>query len=289
MTGTAMGRWLAALMCLALTGCMFSPGKFVSNLDVRQDGAFSFSYAGEIHLLALSKLAQMGRGAADADFTPQSCNADGSGEERNCTEAEINRQKAEWAEQRSQAEDRRKRENEQMKSVLGGIDPSDPKAAEELAGRLRRQAGWRKVDYKGDGLFEVDFAIAGRLDHDFAFPTIERFPSANAFVTVSRRADGSLRIDAPAFGGAGGMEPWKSMMRGAAMEGAARSDGKGAQFPMPDGRFTITTDAAVLANNTETGPETEPETGRPGTRLAWTVTPQSDAAPMALLRLTPAR
>lgn len=285
MTGTAMGRWLAALMCLALTGCMFSPGKFVSNLDVRQDGAFSFSYAGEIHLLVLSKLAQMGRGGTDADFTPQPCNAEGSGEERSCTEAEVNRQKAEWAEQRAQAENRRKRENEQMKAILGGIDPSDPKAAEELAGRLRRQAGWRKVDYKGDGLFEVDFAIAGRIDHDFAFPTIERFPSANAFVTVSRRADGSLRIDAPAFGAVGGMEPWKSMMRGAAMEGAERSDGKAAQFPLPDGRFTITTDAAVLANNTEAGPETDLR----GTRLAWTVTPRSDAAPMALLRLSPDR
>lgn len=285
MTGTALGRWLATLMCLALTGCMFSPGKFTSTLDVRQDGAFSFAYAGEIHLLALSKLAQMGRDAGDAAFTPQPCLADGSGEERNCSEEEINRQKSEWAEQRTQAEDRRKRENEQMKSVLGGIDPSDPKAAEELATRLRRQAGWRRVDYKGDGLFEVDFAIAGRLDHDFAFPTIERFPSANAFVTISRRADGSLRIDAPAFGSAGGMDSWKSMMRGAAMEGASRGDGKAPQFPMPDGRFTITTDAAVLANNTETGPETDAR----GTRLAWTVTPRSDAPPMALLRLTALR
>jgi hypothetical protein len=76
------------------------------------------------------------------------------------------------------------------KLMLGGMGPSSPHAAEEFAQRLRRQAGWKRVDYKGDGLFEVDFAIEGRLDHDFTFPTIERFPMANQFVQVALRSDG---------------------------------------------------------------------------------------------------
>jgi hypothetical protein len=68
-----------------------------------------------------------------------------------------------------------------MKAMLGGLDPSDPKAAEELAARLRRQAGFKSVVYKGNGLYEVDFAVSGQLSHDFAFPTIEKMPQITPF------------------------------------------------------------------------------------------------------------
>ena len=186
-------RWIAGAALLLLSACLFTPGKFVSTLDVRQDGTFAYAYTGEIHMLALSRLAQMGR--EGGTFTPQTCFGDNGGTERACTAADIDEQKREWTENQARAADRRKRESEQMKGVLGGIDFSDPKAAEELASRLRKQAGWKRVAYKGDGLFEVDFALAGRLDHDFVFPTVERFPQANAFVTLTRRQDGTLRIE----------------------------------------------------------------------------------------------
>ena len=270
---------LAIALGLALSACLLSPGKFISALDIRKDGRFSFSYAGEIHLLALSKLAEMGNASASETFKPEPCKVEDSDAERKCTQREIAQQARQWQDIRKQAEEKRRRDGESMKAMLGGIDPSNPRAAEELATRLRRQAGWRRVIYKGDGLFEVDFAIAGRLDHDFSFPTIERFPMANAFVQLALRSDGSLRVDAPGFAASASGGPWQGMMAAAAASGG----GKEAMPPMAviDGRFTVTSDGAVLANNTDEGPQPDPA----GQRLAWTITPQSQAAPMALIRL----
>ncbi len=270
---------LLAALSLALAACMLTPGRFTSSLDLRKDGHFAFTYTGEIRLLALSKLAEMGRNASgDETFTPQPCYPADGGEARECTRAEIDKQKREWSEQRARGAEKRARDNELMKAMFGGIDPADPKAAEELAARLRKQVGWRKVLYKGDGLYEVDFAIAGSTSHDFSFPNIERFPMANPFVQVIVRNDGTVRVDAPAFGPGAAGEPYRSMMQAAAM-----SDGKPDAFKLPamDGTFTITTDGAVLANNTDEGPQADPA----GQRLSWTVNARSTAAPTALVRL----
>lgn len=263
-------------LCLALAGCLLSPGKFVSQLDIRKDRSFSFTYTGEIHLLALSKLAEMGN---DSTFRPQPCTQANSAAVRTCTAAEIAEQKRKWQEERTAGSQKRMRDAESMKAILGGIDPSDPRAAEELATRLRRQAGWRAVRYKGDGLFDVDFAINGKLDHDFVFPTIERFTMANAFVQVAVRSDDTIRIDAPGYAAALSGEPWRSMM-----SAAAASDGKAnaPNFPTIDGHFTIRTDGAVLANNTDNGPQADPA----GQRLDYTITPRSAGVPMALIRIT---
>lgn len=261
-------------LAIVLAGCMLIPGKFVSELDIRRNGQFSFSYSGEIHLLALSKLAQMGRGDS-AVFVQQPCWRDS--EEVNCSESEVKAQKSEWEESRKRVVASRAKDSEQMKAVLGGIDPADPKAAEEFAARLRRQAGWKRVEYKGDGLFDVDFVLSGTLTHDFAFPTMERMAMVSPFVQIALRNDGTVRVDAPGFGSFQGMEPWR-MMQMATIAGQNK-DTPG--FPVMDGRFILRTDGAVLANNTEDGPQTI--TG--GQTLVWSVNPRSQSAPMALLRL----
>gem|GEM_PF-6770588 len=98
--------------------------------------------------------------------------------------------------------------------MLGGIDPADPAAAEELAARLRRQTGWNRVDNKGDGLFDVSFSLTGRIDHDFLFPTIEGFPRSNFFVVLSRRQGGTVRIEAPGFVPQSRGNPFEAMMAG---------------------------------------------------------------------------
>ena len=137
--------------------------------------------------------------------------------------------------------------------------------------------------YKGDGLFDVDFVIAGRLDRDFAFPTIERFAYAQPFLTLSRRRDGSVRLDAPGFSAlasGGGANP---LMAGLGM--AMAKDGASPSLPQPEGSFTLTTDAEILANNTEDGAKP----AAAGKRLGWTVAPGTQAAPMAVLQLAIAR
>lgn len=272
----AIGAVVAMAMLLA--GCLLTPGRFTSDLDVRKDGRFSFAYTGEIHLLPLSKMADAG--AEEGTFTPSTCYNDETGEERKCTAAETKQQKDDWETQRAQSAEKRKQDADSMKAMLGGIDPSSPQAGEEFAARLRRQAGWKKVVYKGDGLFEVDFALSGKLDHDFTFPTIERFPMAIFFVQIVRRADGSVRIDAPGFGPAQSGEPFGSMMGGLAKSPSGTS-GETPGAPVIDGKFTLRTDAGILANNTDEGPQPDPA----GQRLDWTVNLRSQGAPTALLKV----
>lgn len=279
MTWKRAGTWaVAAVMALTLSACLLTPGRFTSALDLRKDGRFSFTYVGEIRMLALSKLAQM---ANEGSPFKAECTDDDL-KPRKCTPAETAEQRKAWDAEQAASADKRRKDAEQMKTLLGGIDPSSPQAAEELASRLRRQAGWKSVVYKGDGLFVVDYAVAGRLDHDFTFPTIERFSLANAFVQLTRRVDGTVRVDTPGFAASSGAgNPFAAMMGGMGM-GTGGSEEKGTT-PLPtfDGQFTLTTDGQVLANNTDEGPQ--PDTA--GQRLAWAVTPRSAAAPTALVKL----
>jgi hypothetical protein len=268
------------LLSAVLTACFVLPGKFASTLDLRKDGRFSYSYKGEVWVMGLSKLSEMGN--TPAKFEPSTCYDDNDNmSERECTKEEIEAQKASWEIEQQAGAEKRKKETEEMKALLGGIDPSDPKAGEELAARLRRQAGWKTVTYKGDGLYDVDFAIAGRIDHDFNFPTIERMAMVTPFVAVNRRADNSVRIDTPGFAAGGGSNPMAAMGGLAAM-GAAGEDGdKGPKFPKVEGTFTITTDGKVLANNTDEGPQADTT----GQRLIWTIDARNPAGPTALIKL----
>ena len=295
-TRLANGRRLGAVallvtLGLALTACMLSPGKFTSELTIRKDGHFRFSYNGEIHVLALSRFADLmnsgggSAGTSEDSFTPEPCYGDPpkaeaatTSPERKCSDSELAEQRRSWQERRDAAATRKRSEAESMKAMFGGIDPGDPKAADELAARLRRQAGWRKVVHRGEGLFDVEFATEGQLSHDFAFPMIERFPAANPFVQLMLRSDGSVRVDAPGFAPAAAGEPYRGWMQAAALsEGKQRMP----RLPELDGTFVVRTDAAILANNTELGPQSDAA----GQRLEWRVNQRSAAPPMALVRL----
>ena len=260
--------------CLLVAGCFLLPGKFASELTLRRDGTFAFAYQGDIHVLALTKMAQDQAGE-EAKFEPQPCYDDNTGDERECSADALSVQRSDWETQQEAARAKRKDDAEMMQKMLGGIDPADPRAAEELAERMRKQAGWRSVTYAGDGKFVVDFAIAGRLDHDFTFPTVEKLPIVTPFVAAFRRADGSVRVDAPAFAINSSGGPMAGMA-----SGLAEKDKAG--FPELDGTFAVLTDGEILANNTDDGPQA----GAAGTkRLSWKVTPRTAVAPTALIRL----
>ena len=47
---------LAFIAPMALSGCLLLPGEFNSELDIRQNGEFSFSYKGQIQLVGLANL-----------------------------------------------------------------------------------------------------------------------------------------------------------------------------------------------------------------------------------------
>lgn len=258
----------AGLLTLFLSACLLMPGKFASELDVSKTGKFSFRYNGEIIFLPLSRMSR-----DNETFEPEPCET-GDGETRQCSAAEIAEQKAEW--DREQA-DKEQMQAASMKAFLGGIDPKDPRAAAEFAGKLRRQAGWNRVEHKGDGVFDVAFALSGTLDHDFVFPTIEGVAMANAFVQISRRSDGTVRVDAPGFGPSSNPLAMGGLMQSA----LAKGDSERMDVPVTEGSFTIRTNAEILANNTDEGPQADPV----GQRMDWQVTPRLPAPPTALLRL----
>ena len=269
---------------LALAACIVAPGKFESTLDLRQDGRFTFSYSGQIYLLALSRLAEMANESeASGEFVESTCYDDEGVEERPCTDEEIAEQRQAWEEQAAARKASAEREAEQMRQVLGGIDPADPEAAEELAERLRRQEGWKRVDYRGNGLFEVEFSISSRMGHDFTVPTLERFPMSNSFVIANLRQGNTVRIEAPGFSAPGGGNPMQGMMAG--MAGALGSpvgeDSDVPPGPEMDGIFRIVTDGQILANNTDEGPTA----GGTGQVLEWKVNKRTQSAPMALIQL----
>jgi len=260
---------LAGSLVLLLAACVFAPGRFTSQLDLHRDRTFAFRYTGEILMVPLMK------GEKDA-FSPQACHDEESFEERVCSSDELAQQKADWDKQQ---EEKRKSDAQAAQMLLGGIDPANPESGRELADRLRRQAGWNKVEYLGDGKFDVEFAMAGRLDHDFVFPTLEGFPMSNAFVQVFVRRDGSVRVEAPGFGPPAGAAAMGGMMAGMAKDAGA-GDGP---TQKADGSFTVVTDGTILANNTDEGPVAAPTGG--GRSLMWKVNPRTPAAPTALVKL----
>lgn len=273
-------RFAAAVLCLLAAGCFLLPGKFTSELAVRRDGTFAFSYRGDIHVLALSKQAQSELGN-DAPFKPvPMCKPETSTDDA-CSDDSEAIQRETWNNTQEAGKAKKQQDAELARQMLGGIDPSDPRAAEELADRMRKQVGWRSVQYVGDGKYIVDFAISGRLDHDFSFPSLERVPAINPFVAIYRRTDGSVRIDAPAFSGSANGGPMAAMMQ--SMGGGSGGDKVAPQgVPELDGTFAIVTNGDILANNTDDGPLATSNGLR---RLTWKVTPRTANAPTALIKL----
>lgn len=274
---------LAAALSLLLTACLVTPGKFEASLDVRKDGRFSYAYKGEIFVLGLSELMKADQAADKPEFVKMPCFADDSiDSERPCSTEELAEQKASWESEQATRVEKEKKDLEMAKAMLGGLDPSDPKAAEELAARLRRQHGWNSVVYKGNGLYEVDFKVSGQLSHDFVFPTMEKMPQVVPFFVINRRANGEVRLESPAFAAdatGGGFGTFAQMM---AAEAASKGKvGEMPNLPQPSGRFVLTTDGTILANNTDEGPKADPA----GKRLEWIISPREKAGPMALIGL----
>lgn len=279
---------------LALSGCFMSPGKFTSELALTGPDTFTFSYEGEIFFLTLSKLAMMGATTEEA-FTPSECYDEETYEARECTAEELDAQRADWEAGAEERAAKAKKDAEMMKAIMGGIDPTDPKATEEMVRLLERQKGWNRVVHKGDGLFEVSYSVSGTLGHDFMFPTIEGFPATNPFVQMILRDGGQARVNAPAFVFQNGDNPMGAMMggmgslAGLAAMGAAEEGAEGATpaeqipgVPTLDGTFTIRTAPGmrILANNTDEGPEAAPGGGE---LLRWTISPRTTQAPTALI------
>ena len=278
-------RMFIAAAPLLLTGCLWGPGKFASDLTLKKDGSFVLDYKGEI-VLQTPPDAQ----AKAEPWTPDKvrCRNDGEVEVqpwigeveadddnpiRPCTAAEIAKAKTDHETQAAERAKTKREEAEQMAKMFGlpGFDEGSNRA---FAAKLSKYAGYRSVQYRGKGVFDVDYHFEGRATQDFIFPAMPDNDFLIPFVAIRRRADGSVLVTAPAFtGGAGPL----GARAGAAAAGAMK-DGP---VSRAQGRFTIITDGEVLTNNSEDGASPH-ATGR---QIRWDVGSGSSKIPEALIRL----
>ncbi len=142
-----VGAGAIAALRLLLAACMLDARQIRLEPDLGKDGRFSFAYKGEIHFVSPSQLDEKKEGGEDKpDAKPAGKDAEAA----------------------------------QMEAMMGGMNLSDPKNAEEFARKLARQNGWRSVKSMGDGRFDVDYAISGTLTHDFTFPVIDGIGAGRA-------------------------------------------------------------------------------------------------------------
>lgn len=239
---------VALLVPLLLTGCLLTPGKFVSRLTIDADRTFSFSYQGDVIALDPNDQLSGGMGGSAARAAGGKIKPPPSGI------ADENDDASEGGGAKS------------LKPMFGDIEAKRRAVAEGLS----KEAGYRSVVYRGDGVFRVDYAISGTLTHGFVFPFNSDAEAVVPFVTVELRGRDTIRVRAPQFANNGGQGNTLGMLAGQASRAL-------------DGRFTLDTDAEIVAQNNEDGPVTL----GPRREIAWRVNPLTREAPSAALRVRP--
>jgi hypothetical protein len=193
---------------------------------------------------------------AEGDEKPLSSQSEATDDESIASEKEEDEQK-----------------NAAMRSVFGGAVPGDDEGLKKFAAQLAKYDGWNKVEYMGDNLFEVEYAVSGHFDQMFAFPTIPGATMQFPFVQIIRRSGGELEVLTPAMAGPAGL---------AGAMGPMPMGGKSKTQPI-DGTFTIVTDGEVLNNNTEDGLTASGSTKN----MRWKVdgTSGPEGSPRAIIKL----
>lgn len=290
------GKMLAvAVAPLMLSGCLWGPGKFTSDLTLNKAGTFVLDYRGEVVLQGVDDKAppepwradlavcrKDGTAKVDTDLVSVSLEApakadgdatDEEAEKRPCTASEIAGLKAEYEKKAAEklAEQRQEADNT---AKMFGLPSTDDEANRRFAANLMKYQGWRSVVYKGKGVFDVDYHVEGRLTQDYVFPLMPETNVIIPFITLRRRTDGSVMVRAPAL--TGGSGPF-----GARANMLNLPDKDNGPVSRAEGRFTITTDGEILTNNSEDGPMTGPA----GRQVHWDVGPGSDRIPETLVKL----
>lgn len=226
---------LACAMPLLLTGCLLVPGKFVSDLTVNADRSFAFSYKGQV----IASDPSEGMSSTDEPLKP-----DATAEER-AAAADRAREKVAKAKEREEKN-------------------------RAIAAALAKEYGYKSVVYRGNGLFDVDYAVKGMLTTNFTYPFNTDAEVMIPFIAIEVRKDGTVRARAPGFGMAPGQ------------------GGPGPQMPMmtdpsdkAEGVFTVTTNAEIVAQNQEDGAQTVGA----NKVISWTIGKLKKDAPSVVLRM----
>ena len=256
-----MHHWTRRLFALAapllLTGCLWGPGKFASDLTLRKDGSFVLDYRGQVILENADEMAKKPWAPSMAHCMKEDAT------ERPCTADELAQQKAAY-------EAKQKSDEESAKAF--GIPGTDDASNRAFAAKLMKYAGWRSVAYRGKGVFDVDYHLEGRATQDFVFPIMPDSSIVLPFIALRRRANGAVLVTAPALTGGMNMFGPMSKEMGGDMHGPPSR---------AEGRFTVHTDGQIVTNNSEDGPAADPA----GQAVHWDISPGSNKIPETLIRL----
>ena len=209
---------IAAVAPLLLAGCLWTPGKFNSELVLRKGGAFVLDYRGEIVLQTPSEMDQspkpwspvMARCHTDGQNFVKSTARVSSGDDpvdpktRHCTAAELAKLKSDYEKQVADQLENKRKEADKMAKMFG-LPGADEESNRRFAATLLKYKGWRSAVYRGKGVFDVDYHFEGRADQDFAFPLM---PDSNLVHAVRRNPPAERRngagYRARTTGGSGG-------------------------------------------------------------------------------------
>ena len=219
----------ALLVPLALAACLFLPGKFQSTLTIHADRSFTYAYKGEV--IALDITGAMSEASGLADNTTDGAPA---------------------LDPAKKAAEKAKKEAEYR----------------DIAVKVAKEAGYRSVEYRGDGIFYVDYEITGKLTHNFVFPYNQDAGMIFPFVAIELRGKDMVRVKAAGFAKP---ENKDGGMSGMGEDTNARLDGV----------FTLVTDAEIVSQNNEDGAKASGASKS----VTWKVTPTSSDAPMAMLKV----
>jgi hypothetical protein len=244
---------LVLLMPFALASCVLTPGKFVSTLRIDADRHFTFSYVGEVLALDIGDDMMKGLGDSASETPTDPTSGDG--------EATL---------QKLAFQDKDGDKAEDAKKAAAKKAAADAKNR-TIAETLSKEAGYRKVAYLGDGKFSIDYAISGTLDHAFLWPYNVDAEVMFPFIALELRANGTVRMKAPAFA--------NDSSKSTSSMGMPGMDKTSSQL---DGVFTLDTNAEIVSQNNEEG--AVPTAGGRKT-VTWKATPLTKDAPSAVLRL----
>lgn len=167
---------LALAAPLLLASCLFTPGRFVSTLDIKADRSFTFTYVGEV--VVIDPNDELRRPSPNGNLE-----TDGGGMAQSPAPPAPPSLPPLTAEQRAAAIAKQR--------ALGEI--------------FAKEAGYRSVEYLGNNRFRVDYAISGRLDHSFVYPLNLDAKSIIPWIAIEVRKDSTVRVAALAFGEADSM------------------------------------------------------------------------------------
>jgi hypothetical protein len=245
---------IALIAPLLLFGCVLTPGKFVSSMSINADRTFSFTYKGEVIALDLGKA--FGKGMSSG-----SPSEDEAGPAVDTAVAADAAKPAPLVEEKSSPD---------MIDASTNDQASDDLKNRAIAEALSKEYGYRSVKYLGKGKFDIDYAVSGKLTHNFVFPFNVDAEAVLPFVVIELRQNNIVRVKAPGFANdsSKGKNPMGSGMG---------SDTSSAL----DGLFTLDTDAEIVSQNNEDG-ATKADRRR---IIRWRATPLSKDMPTAVLRM----